>query len=211
MNDKLIKAFTEMEEQEVLRITNEMLDSSADPMQVVDACRNALEVVGKKFETGEMFLPELIMAGEMMDQISALVKPKLKGGTAATPLGKIILGTVRGDLHDVGKNIFGFLLDSQGFEVIDLGIDVDPSRFVEKIKETGATVVALSALLTLAFDAMKATVDAIQEAGLRDQVKIMIGGAPVNEQVCLYAGADAWGKDAVHGVNLAKQWLTGGE
>lgn len=211
MNDKLIKAFTEMEEQEVLRITNEMLDSSADPMQVVDACRNALEVVGKKFETGVMFLPELIMAGEMMDQISALVKPKLKGGTAATPLGKIILGTVRGDLHDVGKNIFGFLLDSQGFEVIDLGIDVDPSRFVEKIKETGATVVALSALLTLAFDAMKATVDAIQEAGLRDQVKIMIGGAPVNEQVCLYAGADAWGKDAVHGVNLAKQWLTGGE
>lgn len=211
MTDKLIEAFTEMEEKEVLRIANEMLDGGADPMEVVDACKNALEVVGKKFETGEMFLPELMMAGEMMDEISALVKPKLKGRAASVRLGKVILGTVLGDVHDIGKNIFGFLLDAQGLEVIDLGVDVDPARFVEKIKETGATVVALSGLLTLAFDAMKKTVDAIREAGLRDQVKIMIGGAPVNEQVCSYAGADAWGQDAVHGVNLAKQWLTGGE
>lgn len=211
MTAKLVEAFSEMEEQEVFRIANEMLDSGADPMEVVDACRNALEVVGKKFETGEMFLPELIMAGEMMDEISALVKPKLKGTSTATPLGKVILGTVLGDIHDIGKNIFGFLLDAQGLEVIDLGVDVEPARFVEKIKETGATVVALSGLLTLAFDAMKDTVDAIQEAGFRDQVKIMIGGAPVNGQVCSYAGADDWGRDAVHGVNLAKQWLTGGE
>lgn len=211
MTDKLIEAFTEMEEEEVLRIANEMLDSGVDPMDVVDACKNALEVVGKQFETGEMFLPELIMAGEMMDEIAALVKPKLKGRTAAATLGKVILGTVVGDVHDIGKNIFGFLLDAQGIEVIDIGVDAEPAIFVEKIKETGATVVALSGLLTLAFDAMKATVDAIQEAGLRDQVKIMIGGAPVNEQVRSYAGADAWGQDAVHGVNLAKQWLTGGE
>lgn len=211
MTDKLIDAFTEMEEQEVISIANEMLDSGIDPMEVVRSCQNALEVVGKQFETGEVFLPELIMAGEMMDEISALVKPRLKGRVESKRMGKVILGTVVGDVHDIGKNIFGFLLDSQGVEVIDLGVDVDPVRFVEKIKETGATVVALSGLLTVAFDAMKTTVAAIQEAGLRDQVKIMIGGAPVNEQICSYAGADDWGRDAVHGVTLAKQWLTGGE
>ncbi|MBI5445158.1 MAG: cobalamin B12-binding domain-containing protein, partial [Deltaproteobacteria bacterium] len=107
------------------------------------------------------------------------------------------------------KNIVGFLLDAQGLDVVDLGVDVPPERFVETIRETGAKVVALSGLLTLAFDSMKSTVDAIAAAGLRDRVKIMVGGAPVNEQVCSYAGADDWGRDAVHGVTLAKRWLGG--
>ncbi|MDF1552275.1 MAG: cobalamin-dependent protein [Deferrisomatales bacterium] len=209
MKDRLVEAFVNMEEEEALRLANEMLDGGGDPMEVVGACKDALETVGKQFECGEAFLPELMMAGEMMEAISAVVKPRLQGRAEAARIGKIIIGTVAGDVHDIGKNIAVFLLDSQGFEVIDLGVDVPPARFVETIRESGAKVVALSGLLTLAFDSMKATVDAIAGAGLRDQVKIMIGGAPVNEQVRSYAGADAWGRDAVHGVNLAKQWLGG--
>jgi 5-methyltetrahydrofolate--homocysteine methyltransferase len=209
MKEKLVQAFTNMEEEEALRLAKEMLESGADPMEVVEACKEALEIVGKSFECGEAFLPELMMAGEMMDAISAVVKPRLQGRAEAARLGKVVLGTVGGDVHDIGKNIVGFLLDAQGLEVIDLGVDVPPSRFVEAIRESGAKVVGLSGLLTLAFDSMKATVDAIAAAGLRGQVKIMVGGAPVNEQVRSYAGADAWGRDAVHGVNLAKEWLGG--
>jgi methanogenic corrinoid protein MtbC1 len=209
MKEKLIGAFTGLEEEEALRFANMMLDSGVDPMEIVGACKDALEIIGKRFECGEAFLPELMMAGEMMDAISAVVKPRLQGQAEAASLGKVILGTVAGDVHDIGKNIVVFLLDAQDIEVIDLGVDVPPARFVEKIRETGAKVVALSGLLTLAFDSMKATVDAIAEAGLRDQVKIMVGGAPVNEQVRSYAGADAWGRDAVHGVSLAKEWLGG--
>jgi methanogenic corrinoid protein MtbC1 len=209
MKKALIAAFTDMREEEAARIAGEMLEKGEDPSEVLGACTEALEVIGNRFESGEAFLPELMMAGEMMEQISALVTPKLRQGGEAKKEGKVIIGTVAGDVHDIGKNIVSFLLDAKGLEVIDLGVDVPPARFVEKIRESGATIVALSGLLTLAFDSMKATIDAVREAGLRDDVKIMIGGAPVNEQVCSYVGADAWGRDAVNGVNLAKQWLQG--
>jgi len=209
MKEKLIQAFVGMEEQAVVQIAKDMLAGGATPMEVLSACNEALEIVGKRFECGEAFLPELMIAGEMMEELSALLKPLLQDAPERKSLGKVVIGTVAGDVHDIGKNIVTFLLDAQGFEVIDLGVDVPVARFVETIRESGAKVVGLSGLLTLAFDSMKATVDGIAAAGLRDQVKIMVGGAPVNEQVCTYAGADAWGRDAVHGVNLAKGWLGG--
>jgi methylmalonyl-CoA mutase cobalamin-binding domain/chain len=207
MKSKLVNAFTELEELEAVRIANEMLAQGDDPLEVLEACKDGLEIIGKRFECGEAFLPELMMAGELMEAISAILKPRLLGREESRRLGKVIIGSVAGDVHDIGKNIVVFLLDAHGFEVIDLGIDVPPARFVESIRETGAKVVGLSGLLTLAFDSMKATIDTIAEAGLRKQVKIMIGGAPVNEQVQSYTGADAWGRDAVQGVNLAKQWM----
>jgi 5-methyltetrahydrofolate--homocysteine methyltransferase len=209
MRERLIQAFVNMEEQETARIAREMLASGTPPMEVLETCNEALEIVGRRFECGEAFLPELMIAGEMMEALSGLLKPLLKDAPERKNLGKVVIGTVAGDVHDIGKNIVTFLLDAQGFEVIDLGVDVPVARFVETIRESGAKVVGLSGLLTLAFDSMKATVDAIAAAGLRDQVKIMVGGAPVNEQVCTYAGADAWGMDAVQGVNLAKEWLGG--
>ena len=209
MKEKLIQAFVDMEEQEVVQIAKDMLAAGTPAMEVLEACNAALEAVGKQFECGEAFLPELMMAGEMMEALSAIVKPLLKETGARKNLGKVIIGTVAGDVHDIGKNIVTFLLDAQGFEVIDLGVDVPTARFVEAIRESGAKVVGLSGLLTLAFDSMKATVDAIAAAGLRDQVKIMVGGAPVNEHVVAHCGADAWGRDAVAGVNLAKEWLGG--
>lgn len=209
MKERLVQAFVDMEEEETARIAKEMLAAGAEPMAVLEACKEALEIVGKRFECEEMFLPELMLAGEMMEALSGLVKPLLKEQVARNGLGKVVIGTVAGDIHDIGKNMVTFLLDAQGVEVIDLGVDVPPARFVEVIRETGAKVVGLSGLLTLAFDSMKETVDAIAAAGLRDQVRIMVGGAPVNEQVRTYSGADAWTRDAVAGVNLAKEWLGG--
>jgi len=209
MKEKLIQAFVDMEEQETARLAKEMLAAGTPPMEVLEACNEALEIVGKRFECGEAFLPELMIAGEMMEALSGLLKPLLKDAPERKSLGKVVIGTVAGDVHDIGKNIVTFLLDAQGFEVIDLGVDVPVARFVETIRESGAKVVGLSGLLTLAFDSMKATVDAIVAAGLRGQVKIMVGGAPVNEHVVAHCGADAWGRDAVAGVNLAKEWLGG--
>jgi 5-methyltetrahydrofolate--homocysteine methyltransferase len=209
MSQALIDAFIDMREADVLAITDELLASGTEPVEILDACKQALETIGQRFEEGEAFVPELVMAGEMMSQITAVVKPQIEQEAPVEPLGKILMGTVEGDIHDIGKDVVVFMLDANGFEVVDLGIDVAPETFVEKIRETQPDVVGLSGLLTLAFESMKETVDAIQAAGLRDQVKIMIGGAPVDEHVQEYAGADAWGADAMQAVSLAKQWVGG--
>jgi methylmalonyl-CoA mutase cobalamin-binding domain/chain len=206
---ELVNAMVDMREEDALKLTKEMVASGADPMEILDACKEALEIIGQRFEEGEAFVPELVMAGEMMGQITALVKPQIEQDGPVEPLGKVLMGTVEGDIHDIGKDVVVFMLDANGFEVIDLGIDVAPETFVEKIRETQPDVVGLSGLLTLAFESMKETVDAIQAAGLRDEVKIMIGGAPVDEHVQEYAGADDWGADAMQAVSLVKKWVGG--
>ena len=204
MSKELIDALVDKQEQEAIEIAKGLLEGGEDPLEIMDACREAMATVGKRFEKGEFFLPELVLAGEILRQISDIVKPKLKGDVEAQRLGKVIIGTVEGDIHDIGKDIVVFMLDVNGFEVIDLGIDVPVQNFVEAIKESQAAVVGLSGFLTLAFDSMKKTIDAVKDAGLRDQVKIMIGGGQIDEQVRKYIGADAYGKDAV---NLTKQWV----
>jgi 5-methyltetrahydrofolate--homocysteine methyltransferase len=141
----------------------------------------------------------------MLGQISAVVKPRLQQNSASTKIGKVVLGTVQGDIHDIAKDIVGFMLDVNGFEVTDLGVDVSPAKFVETVKATGARIVGLSGFLTLAFDPMKFTVQALKEAGLTD-VKVMIGGGQIDEQICQYTGADAYGKDAMAAVAIAKSW-----
>jgi 5-methyltetrahydrofolate--homocysteine methyltransferase len=172
---------------------------------VLDACREAMTIIGKRFESGECFIPELILAGEMLSQISAIVKPRLKRDGAARKIGKIVLGTVQGDIHDIAKDIVGFMLDVNGFEVTDLGVDVPPAKFVDTVKQTGAKIVGLSGFLTLAYDPMKDTVAALRSAGLTD-VKVMIGGGQIDENIRQYTGADAYGKDAMAAVALAKSW-----
>ena len=208
MSEQLINAIAEMDEEGALALTRELLAAGTAPTAILDACRSAMEVVGKRFECGEYFIPELILAGEMLKGISAEVKPYLAAGQAdVKKLGKVVIGTVKGDIHDIGKDIVVFMLDVNGFEVYDLGIDVPPQVFVNKIQETRAPIVALSGFLTLSFDSMKQTVEAIRAAGLRDKVKIMVGGGTVDEQVCRYAGADAFGPDAMAAVTLAKGWI----
>jgi 5-methyltetrahydrofolate--homocysteine methyltransferase len=205
MSQELIQAITDMREEDALKITKQMLESGADPITILDACRESMGIIGQRFETGECFIPELILAGEMLSQISAIIKPHLQQNGESKKIGKVVLGTVEGDIHDIAKDIVGFMLDVNGFEVTDLGVDVSPAKFVEAVKQTGAKVVGLSGFLTLAFDPMKFTVQALKDAGLAD-VKVMIGGGQIDENIRQYTGADAYGKDAMAAVALAKSW-----
>jgi 5-methyltetrahydrofolate--homocysteine methyltransferase len=205
MSKELIEAITEMREGDAVEITKKLLDSGTDPVQVLDACREAMGIIGRRFETGESFIPELMLAGDILGQISAIVKPRIQQAGESKKLGKVVLGTVQGDIHDIAKDIVGFMLDINGFEVTDLGVDASPDKFVEAVKKTGAKIVGLSGFLTLAFDPMKFTVQALKDAGLTD-VKVMIGGGQIDEQIRQYTGADAYGKDAMAAVDIAKSW-----
>ena len=205
MSQELIDAITGMQEEEALKLTNELLDNGASPSDILAACKDAMDVIGKRFEDGEAFIPELMLAGEMMTAITGVLKPRMAEEASGEKLGKIVLGTVQGDIHDIAKDIVGFMLDLNGFEVTDLGVDVAPEKFVETVKETGAKIVGLSGFLTLAFDPMRDTVAALKAAGL-DDVKIMIGGGQIDENICQYTGADAYGKDAMAAVSIAKGW-----
>jgi len=207
MSGELMKAIAELEEKEALKLTKEKLDRGEQPRLILDESRSGMEIVGKRFSEGTYFLPELIFSAEIFKEITEIVKPRLKKGVQTKRLGKVIIGTVSGDIHDIGKDIVVFMLDVNGFEVYDLGVDVPPKKFAEKIKETSAPIVGLSGFLTLAFDSMKETVDVIKTDGLRDKVKIMIGGGQIDEEIKRYTGADAYGKDAMVAVSLAKAWL----
>lgn len=210
MSDELVNAIADMEEEQALALARSMLASGVDPLEILEDCRLAMELVGKRFEQNEYFIPELILAGEMLKSISAEVKPRLKQGVDSHKHGKVLLGTVQGDIHDIGKDIVNFMLDVNGFAVKDLGVDVPVETFVEQVRAYQPEVIALSGFLTLSYTSMKDTVAALAAAGLRDRVKIMIGGGAVDEQICSYAGADAFGKDAMAAVELAKSW-TGGK
>ena len=207
MNGEVSQLLAELQESEVLETVKRQLAEGADPNAVLDACQRGMVTVGERFEAGEYFISDLMMAGEIFKEIGEVLGPQLTaaGGTTA---GKVVFGTVQGDIHDIGKDLVVGLLRAANFEVTDLGVDVAPERFVEALRETGAPILALSGLLTVAFDAMKATVDAVVAAGLRDQVKIVLGGAPVDDMVCKYAGADVAGGDAQQAVRLCRQWVS---
>lgn len=205
MPKPLVDAIAEMREEDALRIADERLEGGGDPLGILEDCREAMGVIGRRFEEGDCFIPELVMAGEMLTQISSKVKPRLQSqGKEPTKLGRVVIGTVQGDIHNIGKDIVTFMLDANGFEVRDLGVDVPPARFVEAVKEFRPQVVGLSGFLTIAYDPMKKTVQALADAGLRSQVKVMIGGGLVDEKIREYTGADAYGKDAVAAVALAR-------
>ncbi|HEY5899529.1 MAG TPA: cobalamin-dependent protein [Burkholderiales bacterium] len=209
---RLLEAIADMREDEALELAKSLLDGGEDPLHVLEVCRTAMETVGKRFQEGEYFLPELILAGEMLERIGAMAKPLIqaKGGAAAVKKhGRVLIGTVHGDLHDIGKNIVTFMLDINGYEVKDIGIDVPVERFIDEIRQFQPSVVGLSGFLTLAFDSMKETIDAIAKAGMRDKMKIMIGGGQVDETVRSYTGADAFGNNAMAAVTLCRGWIGG--
>lgn len=207
---QLVEWLADMNEDDALPLARRMLlEDGVDPMHVLDLCRAAMDIVGKRFEEGEYFLPELVLAGEMLDNIGAIAKPLIKqqGGGATATHGKVLIGTVHGDLHDIGKNIVTFMLDINGFEVKDIGVDVPVQKFIEEIEAFQPDVVGLSGFLTLAFDSMKETITAFEQAGTRDRFKVMIGGGQIDETVRAYTGADAFGINAVEAVALCRNWL----
>ncbi len=209
MGADLIQLMANLREEEALSLVRERLGAGEDPLKIVDDSRKAMEIVGNRFASGEYFIPDLIYSGEILREISEIVKPKLDRLTKTGRLGKFVIGTVSGDIHDIGKNIVAFMLDVNGFEVYDIGVDIPPQKFVEKIKEVRPDIVGLSGFLTLAFDSMKETVEAIKAAGLRDKVKIMIGGGQMDDEIRKYSGADAYRPDAMAAVILAKEWVGG--
>ena len=211
MSGELAKLLSDLKEPEALAFVEKALKEGVDPMELLGDAKEGMNIVGQNFASEKYFIPDLVFSGEILKGIVKRLEPHLKNKEAeeGKRLGKVVIGTVAGDIHDIGKDIVVFMLDVSGFEVVDLGIDVPVQKFVDTIKETDSTVVGLSGFLTLAFDSMKETVKAIDKAGLRDKVKIMIGGGQVNEQVRGFTGADAYGKDAMAAVKLAKGWIGG--
>ncbi|MFX1302878.1 MAG: B12-binding domain-containing protein [Promethearchaeota archaeon] len=207
MSEDLIDLIVNLCEKEAIDLVQKKIDAGEDPLKILEQIRIAMAKVGEKFENDEFFLPDLIMAGEILRQITEVIEPKLKTGAKIRSLGKVVLGTVFGDIHDIGKDIVKFMLESNGFEVYDLGANVSKEKFVEKIKEVNAKIVGLSGFLTLAYESMKETIEEIKNAGLREKTKIMIGGGQINEDVRKYVGADSYGKDAIEAVVLAKEWM----
>ncbi|HVP19727.1 MAG TPA: cobalamin-dependent protein [Spirochaetia bacterium] len=205
--ERLVDAISDMQEEEAIKLVKEMLEAGTDPQVILDASREAMAIVGNRYERKEYFLPELIIAGDLLKEIGILVKPRLKAKGTGKSLGKVLLGTVAGDIHDIGKDVVGFMLDVNNFEVRDVGVDVPSDVFVKNIREFQPDIVGMSGFLTQAFDQMKHTVEAIEKAGLRGKVKIMIGGAIMDASVAQYVGADAYGADAAAAVKLATSWI----
>lgn len=208
MSGDFVNLLADLKEDEVIKLTKQRIEAKEDPLKILEDSRKGMEIVGKRFADGEYFLPELVFSGELLKEITELVKPHLGQATAKVKkLGKVVIGTVAGDIHDIGLNIVDFMLDVNGFEVTNLGVDVPVEKFVQAVKDTKAPVLGLSGFLTPAFDAMKETVEALEKAGMRKDLKIMIGGGQMDDEVRKYAKADAFGKDAMAAVTLAKKWI----
>ncbi len=186
-------------------VTEQALAENTDPMEMVSKYMvPAMDEVGRRFECEEYFVPELLLAARAMKGSLELLRPLL-AERGAEPAGRVAIGTVKGDLHDIGKNLVASMLEGGGFEIIDLGADVAPEKFVEAVKERNANVVCLSALLTVTMPSMKTTIEALQAAGVRDKVKVMVGGAPVTQQFATDIGADAYGENANAAVAIARK------
>ena len=210
MAQELRDALANLDENLVLDLVRRKIKAGEDPEAILADLKAGIEIIGQKFEAQELYLIDLIYSGDIFRGAFELIKPLLRKDRDSTGLGKFVLGTVKGDVHDIGKNIVADLLSGAGFEVIDLGVDIAPEIFAARVRETGSRFLGLSGLLTVAYDAMKETIRALEKAGLRDKVKVMIGGSMVNDEVKVYTGADAGCRDAVQGVKIAKEWAKSG-
>ena len=200
-------AMADLDEDALLGYMNDvMADGGKEVNEVVAAMQEGMQEVGASFESGDYFVADLIYAGEIMTEAMEIIKPALSGDSGET-LGRMILCTVKDDLHDIGKNIVRAMLQAAGFEVLDLGIDTPAEKIVETAKAENIKIIALSGVLTLALDSMKGVVDAFKEAGMRDEVKIIIGGAPVSEEACVNCGADAYAHSPQRTVDICKGWI----
>jgi methanogenic corrinoid protein MtbC1 len=209
MEKTLKGAFLGMKRQEGIAFVEKALDSGADPFEILKICRTCMEEVGKRFETGEFFLSELIYSAQVFKEISAILEPRLVANQVTTESsGKVVFGTPKGDIHDLGKDIVITLMRAQGLSVYDLGVDVPPQRFIEKLLETGASVLALSALITPAFDSMRETITLLDQHGLREKTFVIIGGGVITELVRQDVGADAWTMDPPEGVRLCLDYIS---
>ena len=207
--ERMKTAMAELDEETLLACANEVMnDGGSAAMDALDACRLGMEEVGKLFDEGEYFVGDLVFAGEIMTETIEILKPGLSVGGDGT-FARMIIATVKEDLHDLGKNIVKALLEAAGFDVIDMGVDVAPEAIVKKAQEEGISIIALSGVLTFALDSMKKTVKAFEDAGMRNSVHIIIGGAPVSEDACRNIGADEWAISPMKTIDTCKAWARG--
>ena len=206
---KLKQATGELDEELVMEMLNEFIATNPtqdEAQEVVTACQQGMEIVGANFESGEYFVGDLIFAGELLTSCIDVLKPLL-GDSGTETKGTIVLGTPEGDVHDIGKNIFKSMAEADGFEVIDLGVDLPPEAFVDAVRKHNPIIVGFSGVLTLAIDSMKRSIEAIQAAGLGEGVKYIIGGNAVNEDACQFIGAHAWSRNAAEAVKICREWV----
>ena len=209
MNSNLAKFVADLEEERVLALVRERLATGEDPLRIISECNDGMRLVGQRYEQGEYYVAGLIMSGEIFREVVELVQPLIEQQSEGVASGHILVGTVSGDIHDIGKNIFGMLLSCHGFEVTDLGVDVQPAIFAVKALETKPDIVGLSGLITASFESMKATVATLrtQTEAHKLSIPIIIGGGMIDEQICQYVGADYWVSDAMAGVRLCEALL----
>jgi methylmalonyl-CoA mutase cobalamin-binding domain/chain len=203
--NELANALRDLDEKKVYALVDEKINKGVSALDIIDECNEGMVAVGELFSQKKYFISQLIFSAEILKTVMNRLDPLLEGIQKKDSIGNVVIGTVKGDIHDIGKNIVSTLLRGSGFEVVDLGVDVSTEKFIEAIKESGAKVLGMSALLSTTYPEMKNVVNAINEAGLREYVKIIIGGAPVNEQVRQFTGADYYAEDAVIGINLCKE------
>ncbi len=202
---ELSKALRDLDEKKVYALVNENINQGVSALDIIEECNQGMIAVGELFSDNTYYLSQLIFSSEILKTIMSRLDPLLAGTPKKEAIGNVVIGTVKGDIHDIGKNIVVTLLRGAGFEVLDLGVSVSSEKFVEALKNSGARVLGMSALLSTTYPEMKNAVNTIHAAGLREQVKIIVGGAPVNEQVRQFAGADYYAEDAVAGINLCKE------
>jgi dimethylamine corrinoid protein len=208
--EDLYDAVVNLEEDNSYSLVKKMVEDRKDPDKIIEILKKAVDEIGERFSKKEYFLTELVMAGEIFQQSVKILEPLLKSKEQTKSSGTVVIGTVKGDVHDIGKNIFVTLLKAAGYEVYDLGVDIPPEKFLEKVREKNANVVAYSGLLTVALESMKETTELLKSHGLRDKVKIIIGGLPVDEMWMKEAGADAYTDNAFEGVKIVNEWLKQG-
>lgn len=208
----LIQRVSDLEEDVVLAIVNTRLEVGDDPLEIIQDCQEGMRQVGLRYEAQEYFLSGLIMAGEIFREVMEIVQPVIEESHQGNESGVVLLGTVQGDIHDIGKNNLSMLLTCYGFTVIDLGIDVPPRVFLEAAEQTQPDIIGLSGLLTSSYDSMLRTIDLIRNSheDKFNKIPIVIGGSQINDEICRYVGADSWVSDAMHGVRLCQRLLAEG-
>jgi methanogenic corrinoid protein MtbC1 len=199
-------AMANLDESEALKIVREKIENHVEPETIINELQEGMSLFGEKYKSGNYFIGDLILSGEIFNQSMKLLEPHMAGRENITGKKvKMVLGTVKGDIHNLGKDIVAVLLKASGFEVYDLGINIPPDDFVRKLQQTGASILGLSGLITPSFESMKETVAAVEAAGLREKVKIIIGGGVVDNLVKEYTGADAFSTDAMEGIGICKR------
>ena len=208
MSEDLFDSLVDLRENDTLKIVKEKLNAGEDPLSIVNTCRDAMIKIGELFAKKEYFLSELVISDEIFKEIMEILEPHIVNGSKNDKkVGKIVIGTVKGDIHDLGKDIVIGILKSSGFDVYDLGVDVTTEKFVEKVKEVKPDILGMSCLISIGWESLKETIDALKEEGIREKLKIIIGGGGVDEEIAKYAGANKAVKDVIEGVNQCKRWV----